>query len=350
MKLFKKKAPLFKPTGPKAIKAQEYLSEWMEEGEKYRTRARKKDRKETLLLISVGLGWLGLSGLLVYYFAGLFPPTEHRYLFKFFAFLMVIILILLVLIVDKYIKYKDYKDNIKWQHKDAVQGVAEAQFNLGEMYYYGEGVTQDYEKAFKWYEKAAKQGLVEAQLFVAKMSDKGSGVTQDFKKAFKWYSKASDQGNADAHYNIGMMYINGQGVIKDFKEASKWLRKAEEEMLTTEVPHDLGEKYYQEHALPKGYKETLRLLHTAADKSNTDALFRLGIIYKYGIGVSRDDQAAFGFFQNAAELGDTEAHFNLGMMYEVGRSVTRNYEKALQCYKKAAMQGSAESQYNLGWM
>ena len=35
---------------------------------------------------------------------------------------------------------------------------AKSQFQLGEMYYYGEGVEHNYKKAIEWFEKAADQG------------------------------------------------------------------------------------------------------------------------------------------------------------------------------------------------
>ncbi len=38
----------------------------------------------------------------------------------------------------------------------AEQGVAEAQYELGRLYYFGDSVAQNYEKAVKWYTKAAE--------------------------------------------------------------------------------------------------------------------------------------------------------------------------------------------------
>ena len=38
----------------------------------------------------------------------------------------------------------------------AGQGYAKAQFNLGLMYYNGQGVRQDYTQAVQWYRKAAR--------------------------------------------------------------------------------------------------------------------------------------------------------------------------------------------------
>ena len=45
----------------------------------------------------------------------------------------------------------------------AEQGNADAQYNLGVMYYNGRGVRQDYAEAVKWYRQAAEQGYPQAQ-------------------------------------------------------------------------------------------------------------------------------------------------------------------------------------------
>ena len=45
-----------------------------------------------------------------------------------------------------------------WYEKAAAQGDADAQYNLGVLYYNGEGVPRDISKAREWFEKAAAQG------------------------------------------------------------------------------------------------------------------------------------------------------------------------------------------------
>lgn len=44
--------------------------------------------------------------------------------------------------------------------KQAEQGNAEAQFQLGLAYYNGEGIEESHEKAFRWWMKTAKQEYV----------------------------------------------------------------------------------------------------------------------------------------------------------------------------------------------
>ena len=44
-------------------------------------------------------------------------------------------------------------------HKGAEQGDADAQFNLGVMYEFGEGVPHDDVEAVKWYRKVGPAGV-----------------------------------------------------------------------------------------------------------------------------------------------------------------------------------------------
>ena len=97
----------------------------------------------------------------------------------------------------------------------------EAQFNLGCMYCFGEGVKQDYSEALKWFRKAAGQGLTEAQYNLALMYDNGTGVNQDKSEAAQWYRKAAEQGYSYAQNNLGVLYQNGNGVEQDEAEAEQ---------------------------------------------------------------------------------------------------------------------------------
>ena len=63
----------------------------------------------------------------------------------------------------------------------AQKGDAQAQFDIGNMYYEGEGVSQDYSEAFKWCSKAAKQGHAKAQNYVGLMYLNAQSVKQDHK-------------------------------------------------------------------------------------------------------------------------------------------------------------------------
>lgn len=72
----------------------------------------------------------------------------------------------------------------------AEAGDSRAQYQLGLMYYRGEGLPQDYEKAALWYRRAAERGDVDAQLNLGLMLAQGLGVTQSFFEAFQWFELA----------------------------------------------------------------------------------------------------------------------------------------------------------------
>ena len=80
--------------------------------------------------------------------------------------------------------------------KAAEQGNADAQFNLGWMYYEGEGVPKDDAEAARWFLKSAEQGIATAQFNLGEMYKEGIGVPQDDAEAAKWYRKAAEQGDS----------------------------------------------------------------------------------------------------------------------------------------------------------
>ena len=104
----------------------------------------------------------------------------------------------------------------------AEQGDTLAQFALGYMYAFGQGVPQDNKEAAKWYMLAAEQGNENAQYNLAMMYDNGEGVIEDDKEAVKWLRLAAEQGNAGAQNNLALMHATGQGVIQDNVYAHMW--------------------------------------------------------------------------------------------------------------------------------
>ncbi len=108
----------------------------------------------------------------------------------------------------------------------ANQGNAQAQNNLGTLYYYGKGIPQDHAEALKWYRKAAEQGNADGQYNLGFMYDEGRGVPQDYAEALKWYRKAAEQGDAGAQNNLGVMYGKGEGVPQDYVQAHMWFNLA----------------------------------------------------------------------------------------------------------------------------
>ena len=56
-----------------------------------------------------------------------------------------------------------YSEAVRWYRKAAQQGDDDSQYNLGNMYFRGEGVEQDPAEAVKWFKMAAQNGNESAQ-------------------------------------------------------------------------------------------------------------------------------------------------------------------------------------------
>ena len=105
-------------------------------------------------------------------------------------------------------------------------GVANAQFNLGAMYFNGQGVPQDYAQALKWYRKAADQGFAGAQNNLGALYANGQGVPQDYARGREWYRKAADQGYAAAQNNLGVAVRQWPRRAAGLCAGREWYRKA----------------------------------------------------------------------------------------------------------------------------
>ena len=109
--------------------------------------------------------------------------------------------------------------------------ITQAQFSLGLMYHDGDsmyGVSQDFFESAKWFHLAAGGGYAPAQFYLGQMYYNGEGVSQDYEQAAKWYRLAAEAGHTDAQSNLGLMYRKGRGVAQDYAESVKWFLRAVE--------------------------------------------------------------------------------------------------------------------------
>jgi len=82
-------------------------------------------------------------------------------------------------------------------------------------------------QALQWFERAARQGLAEAQFNLANMYAYGladpSGDVDPNRLAAQWYFEAARQGHADAQYSLGILFLTGTGVVQNPDEAARWI-------------------------------------------------------------------------------------------------------------------------------
>jgi TPR repeat protein len=187
---------------------------------------------------------------------------------------------------------KQYKKALFYYNMAAVPGnYPAAQYNLGAVYHFGDGVAKDSTKALEWFFKAAKQNYLEAQYRIGWMYDHGYGVAEDDVEAFKWYEKAAIRGHALAQLDIGVMYRKGNGVPKNMLEGLKWYKKSAAQG-NAEAEYNLGTVYEFGRGVEKNYVEAAKWYRKAAEQDFGDALYNLAYLYYRGLGVPESKKRA----------------------------------------------------------
>ena len=181
------------------------------------------------------------------------------------------------------------------------------QYRMGKMFCYGLGTEQDYEKAFEWFERSAKQKNKFAQFSLANLYYYGNGVEKDLSQAFLWYQRSSSQGQPYAAYSIAQMYRYGEYVTKD---------------------NDTAQRYYKQ-AL-SGF-----LKIESDDMADDDLFYKLGQMFKLGLGTNSDVTKAIEYFRHSAEMNNKNGLFEYGKALLIGEHIPQNADSAVKLLEKA---------------
>ena len=181
------------------------------------------------------------------------------------------------------------------------------QYRIGKMFCYGLGTEQNYQKAFEWFERSAKQKNKFAQFSLANLYYYGNGVEKDLSQAFLWYQRSSSQGQPYAAYYIAQMYRYGEYVTKD---------------------NDTAQRYYQQ-AL-SGF-----LKIESDDMADDDLFYKLGQMFKLGLGTDSDVTKAIEYFRCSAEMNNKNGLFEYGKALLIGEHIPQNTDSAVKLLEKA---------------
>ena len=193
-------------------------------------------------------------------------------------------------------------------------------YRIGKMHCCGSGTKQDHEKAFEWFYKSAKEGNKFAQYSLANLYYFGNGVEKDLSQAFLWYQKSSSQGQPYAMYSIAQMYSKGEYVAANEETAQKYYKKALSGFLELE----------------------------SKDQADENLFYKIGSMYKNGLGIATDIDKAIDYFQRSAKLGNRNAKRILALEYISGERLERDIEKGLAMLIECADSGDTFSCYKLG--
>lgn len=210
----------------------------------------------------------------------------------------------------------------------AEKGDLAAQEFLAYMYKDGHEVKQSDKEAFKWFLKAAEQGSSQAILEIGEMYLEGKGVEKDAKKAFEYIEKAAASGNGTAMHFLGKGYRDGKDLPQNFVLAHFWFSRGEN------VWGSLSEECTKAILRMKAemsdaqLKEALTMNFVHIEKSaatgSPNSLFELGQLYLEGKGTEKSIDQAFNFFHKAAEMGVLAAQYQLGIEYRDGINLQKD--------------------------
>jgi uncharacterized protein len=191
----------------------------------------------------------------------------------------------------------DHKEAFSKWEPIAMKENAIGQYYLGALY----DNAGDFIKAFKWYTLSSEQGNAEAQFNLGQLYFLGNGVPQNFKNAVKWFTLSAEQNDSDAQGALGLIYYYGRkGVPKDHARGIQfWKLSAKQD--NAYAQYNLGN--YSLKLGQKYYKGALMLFRLAAEQGLAPAQSNLGAMYSNGVGVPVDIVQAYMWFTLAGNSG-----------------------------------------------
>tara|TARA_B100001029_G_scaffold96313_1_gene79075 strand:+ start:434 stop:1018 length:585 start_codon:yes stop_codon:yes gene_type:complete len=130
----------------------------------------------------------------------------------------------------------------------AQDGLSLAQYNLGILYFTGQGVSQNLEEAFKWTKAAAEQGHLNAQFNLGSLYLDGQGTKTDVSEGINWFTRAAKNGHDNSAYSLAKIYQEGDLFDSDLVQAHAWAAQAEinkhpeGNSLKNEIAQDLSDE------------------------------------------------------------------------------------------------------------
>ena len=230
------------------------------------------------------------------------------------------------------------------------------QYRIGKMFCYGLGTEQDYEKAFEWFERSAKQKNKFAQFSLANLYYYGSGVEKDLSQAFLWYQRSSSQGQPYAAYSIAQMYRYGEYVTKDNDTAQRYYKQAlsgflkieSDDMANDDLFYKLGQMFKLGLGTDSDVTKAIEYFRRSAEMNNKNGLFEYGKALLIGEHIPQDTDSTVKLLEKAVKLKNSNAKRFLALEYISGEHLEQDIEKGIALFTECADSGDVIASYRLG--
>jgi TPR repeat protein len=238
--------------------------------------------------------------------------------------------------------YSEFRQDIK----DADDGNLDKALYVGNEFLFGDLPLRDIDRGHSYIRMAADKGQPNAQFRLGDLLTQGAFLKQDKKEGFQWFRKASDNGHKEATHRVALAHLYGEGVDQDVLTAIALLtRNAEEKWPNSQVL--LGKIKIAGSHLPLDIAGGVQMIMSAADAGDGGAIYEMGLLYDFGIGVQEDPTKAFEHYSQAAAKHIGSARYMLGVAYYTGRGVSADIDKGFENFVKSV---EPEAYFRLGLM
>jgi TPR repeat protein len=214
-----------------------------------------------------------------------------------------------------------------------------------------------FERRLKYLFAAANNDHPNAQVALAKLADrnliplsgidcrfdddKGSPRWNDFnaEQSDLWWNAAAKGGHSHAQYIVGIRLIDSAltGDVEDvekFSIGAHWLREAVySEPPDPEAQNELAYQLELGRVSPDSPEWRWQLYEAAANAGIVGAMLAAGHYLENGIGVEKDDEAAFKWYSQAAKRGAKEGHLLAWQLtddiYHLGEAANAGFVEAM---------------------
>ena len=178
-----------------------------------------------------------------------------------------------------------------------------------------DGIKKNEKTAFELLLYAAKKGHIQAQRDLGDCYYDGQGTSVDYGQAIFWYQKAADKGDLYSIGHLGMQYLLAKGVSKDIEKAISFFTMADEKNGGYGA-RMLGYIYCGLYDREKSYKDppkAVRCLQRGTDRGDEYAMEKLLQCFHGDFGKEVQDLSQYyKTLQRAADLGNVQSMFDLG--------------------------------------
>ena len=253
-------------------------------------------------------------------------------------------------------------EGVSWLERAALNNNAEAAYQLYNLYSEGNGIERAPERAMQFLEIACYLDNPYAQYTLGKLNLEDGNLDD----GIKWLESAAGKDMPYASYKLGVVYSSDEYGVRDdvradehFNKALNLFVSAYEEQPDDILAYQVGRMYLSGQGTEPDIEKAVEWFNKAAGQDNPDALYQLGYIYRneeYGIA---NKNVSYNYFHSAFEIFlsnyevnpyDSDAAYKLGSMYHYGLGIEQDINKAIEWYKKSAELGNKKAQEKLDEM